>query len=153
MSRKLPASKKKQKASAPLKNNTRARTKYAGLKTHLNLKTRADQLDMDYISKLNDKEKAWLNAFIEEEVNSKFDHTGKKFNKTKKAKRKIYSANNARNRCIFTRAKATHTLDSWGDAGGLIGESDGDLIELAEKIEDFQNTLDSSNKRKNSTKK
>lgn len=152
MSKAKPAPKKK--ASPPLKNNTRARTKYAGLKTHLNLKTRADQLDMDYIGKLNDKEKAWLNAFIEEEVNSKFDHNGKKFNKTKKAKRKIYSANNARNRCVFTRAKATHTLDSWGDAGGLVSnETGGDLIELAEKFEDFQNSLDGSNKRKNSTKK
>lgn len=136
------------------KSNARLRTKYPGLKPGLNLKTRADQLEIDYLDKLNDKEKAWLNAFNEEEVNAKFDHTGKKLNKTKTAKRKIYSANNARNRCVFTRAKATHTLDSWGDAGGMISnQAGGDLIELAEKVEDFQNALNSANKRKKSTKK
>lgn len=154
MSKKTPATKRKQKLSVPPPKNTRERTEYAGLKPRLNLKTRADLLDFDYIDKLNDKERAWLNAFVEEEVHSKFDHTGKKLNKTKTAKRKIYSANNARNRCIFTRAKASHMLDSWGDAGGLVSnETGGDLLELTEKLEDFQDSLNSTDKRKNSTKK
>jgi len=38
--------------------------------------------------------------------------------KTKKARRERYSSNNARNRCIFTRAKASGQLVYWGDFTG-----------------------------------
>lgn len=135
------------------KSNVREKTKFAGLKPHLNLKTRADWLDMDYLDQLNDKEKAWLNAFVEEEINAKFNHSGKKFNKSKKNKRRIYSANNARNRCVFTRAKATFTLDPLHDATEYQELLNGDLLDLAEKIENLNNSLDRAEQSKPTTKK
>lgn len=133
-------------------SSTREKTKYPGLKPHLNLRTRQDLLDIDYVGKLNDKEKAWLNSFLEEEVNAKFDHPGKKLNKSKKDKRRIYSNNNARNRCIFTRAKASFQLDPLLDSTmeEAIG---GDLLDMTEKIEDFQDTLKGTNEGDNSSKK
>jgi predicted NACHT family NTPase len=57
---------------------------------------------MDYVDQLSDKEKEWLTAFVREEVLADFAHTGKKLNKTKKAKREIYNKNNASNRCIYS---------------------------------------------------
>lgn len=143
--------KKIEKVTRP--GNVREKTKYPGLKPHLNLKTRADWLDMDYLDKLNDKEKAWLNAFVEEEINAKFNHTGKKLNKNKRDKRRIYSANNARNRCVFTKAKATFTLDPLHDATEYQELLNGDLLELAEKIEDLNDSLSRADQSKRSAKK
>lgn len=150
---KIKKSKQNTNKKQPLKKSARDKTKFAGLKPHFSLKRRADLLDFDYINKLNDKEKAWLNAFIEEEVHSKFNHDGRKLNKTKKAKRKIYNANNARNRCIFTRAKASHLLDTLYDSNDYQNQIGGDLLDLVEKVEDFQDTLDSADKSKNTSQK
>lgn len=150
---KIKKSKRNTKKKQPLKKSARDKTKFAGLKPHFSLKRRAELLDMDYISKLNDKEKAWLNSFIEEEVHAKFNHDGKKLNKSKKAKRKIYTANNARNRCIFTRAKASHLLDTLYDSSEYENQMGGDLIDLVEKVEDFQDALDSTDKTKNTRQK
>jgi|688.fasta_scaffold448741_1 hypothetical protein len=66
------------------------------------LGSRKWKLDMDYVSKLSDKEKEWLTSFVREEVLADFAHSGKKLNKTKKAKREIYNKNNASNRCIYS---------------------------------------------------
>jgi len=52
-----------------------------------------------------------MNAFMEEENNANFNHSGPKLNKTKDEKKKIYNRNNARNRCIFTREKAQNKLN------------------------------------------
>jgi len=51
-----------------------------------------------------------MNAFMEEENNANFNHSGPKLNKTRDEKKKIYNRNNARNRCIFTREKAQDKL-------------------------------------------
>ncbi len=55
--------------------------KYPALVKEMNLKIRQEELDQDYISKLNDAEKAWLNQFNKEYVCSDFrteDKDGKK---------------------------------------------------------------------------
>lgn len=80
--------------------------KYPALEPRLNLKTRTDLIDFDYVEKLNDKEKAWLNSFCEEYHNANMKHPGKKIHKTKKQQRDCYTMNNARNRDILTRSKA-----------------------------------------------
>lgn len=64
-------------------------------------------MDYDYLDKLSEKEKEWLNAFTEEYVHANMNHKGKKLHKTQKLKRDCYNRNNARNRCIWTRAKAS----------------------------------------------
>lgn len=83
------------------KKNRRNNTKYPGLKPELNLKSRYDLIDQDYVNTLPDKKikhcsnpkgdckicnnpktaminpKEWLNNFNEEHVNARFDHKGK----------------------------------------------------------------------------
>ena len=95
------------------KKTRRNSQKYPTLNPGYNLKSRAEQLDIDYLDQLSEKDKAWLNAFNEEEVNAKFDHNGPEINKrTKKGdlpkstRKRIYDNNNARNRDVLTLAKA-----------------------------------------------
>lgn len=73
------------------------------------MKTRADLFDQDYLNKLNKKELEWLNKFNKESINASFNETGN-LHKTKKLKKSCYDKNNARNRDILTRAKASNQL-------------------------------------------
>lgn len=83
----------------------RSKDKYPALKPRFNLKIRYDELsDFDYIHKLNDSEKKWLNDFLEAEVNA-----NKKSPLYQNSKR-INAKNNARNRDVYSRAKARHQL-------------------------------------------
>lgn len=71
-------------------------------------RVRREYLDnIEYIGKLNDKEKEWLSNFNEEWLSANFNHNGKKLHKSKKSKREIYSRNNARNRDMLAIAKAS----------------------------------------------
>lgn len=92
------------------KRNRRNNAKYPALDPDLNLKTRHDLIDYDYIDELSEKEKEWLNSFTEEYTNARFTHKGKKIQKAKKHKKDSYDRNNARNRDILTRVKASGRL-------------------------------------------
>ena len=56
-----------------MKKNKRQRTKYPALKPELNLRTRYELIDYDYISLLSEEDKKWLNDFTEEYVNASLD--------------------------------------------------------------------------------
>lgn len=95
------------------KKNKRSKIKNSALRPEYNLKTRYELIaDYDYLDKLSDKEKAWLNKFTKEYVNA--DLNTKKPNsnlhKSKKMKKDCYDRNNARNRCIYTRSKAAGVI-------------------------------------------
>jgi hypothetical protein len=97
---------KKKKPSTP--KNKRSRSKYAALDPSLNLKTRTDLIDYDYVNKLTDKEKAWLNKFTQEYVNAgNLTKENKPLHKSKELRKDCYDRNNARNRCQYTRQKAS----------------------------------------------
>lgn len=87
----------------------RSKTKYPGLRPELNLKTRYELIDYDYVHKLSEEEKKWLNKFTEEYVNASLDSVNLKNNlhNTDELKKDCYRRNNARNRDILTRAKAS----------------------------------------------
>jgi hypothetical protein len=89
--------------------NKREKTKYPALKPELNLKSRYELIDYDYIDKLKEEEKSWLNKFTEEYVNASLDSKNLKnnFHNTDQLKKDCYRRNNARNRDILTRAKAS----------------------------------------------
>ena len=132
--------KTKKKTTKKPKNNLRARTKYPALRPHLNLKTRFEEISdvLSYVDQLNDKEKAFLNSFISEYVNADFRHEGKILHKSKKAKKKCYDRNNARNRDIFTKARAT------GNTVSLTS-----LNEKDESVENVDNVIDVIDLKKN----
>lgn len=109
-----------------MKKTQRNQNKYPGLDPNFNLKIRRELIDQDYIHKLNEAEKDWLNRFNEEYVSANFTHEGKRIHpkktRTKKVrttgeKRKIdiyrkdcEDKNNARNRDSFSITKSNHTL-------------------------------------------
>lgn len=97
------------------KQTKRSREKYPALKPEVNLKTRYELIDYDYLNKLNDNEKAWLNKFTEEYTNASLDtkNPRKNLHKTKKLRKDCYDRNNARNRCILTKANATGMVESY----------------------------------------
>lgn len=70
---------------------------------------------MDYIDKLGPAEKDFLNRFIEETVNANFKHPGKILIKDKKEQKKVYKANNARNRDVYNRKKTTGDMIFLGE--------------------------------------
>jgi len=88
----------------------------------LNLKTRTELLDYDYLDKLSPEELTWLNKFTEEYVHASLDTARPKKNlhKNKALRKDCYDRNNSRNRDILTRQKAQNKniyLDEIVDKG------------------------------------
>lgn len=100
--------------SGKRRKSRRSAERYPALRRDLNLRTRADLIDYDYLHKLSPQELDWLDRFTAEYVGADFRHE-KKLHKTQKARRDCYHRNNARNRCIFTTAKASGRLSSMDD--------------------------------------
>lgn len=67
---------------------------------------------MDYIDKLSDKEKKWLNKFMDEYngANLDFKNLRKNLHKNKKLKKDCTDRVNARNRDTYAKAKITSSL-------------------------------------------
>lgn len=130
------ASKKQQSP----KKGRRSRTKFPALKPELNLRSRYELIDYDYVDKLSDKDKEWLNTFSEEYINANFNHGKKILHKTQPLKKNCYDRNNARNRDILTRAKAA------GDVLYLeeIKETEKGLKEYLDEVDDSKNLKDTN---------
>lgn len=98
------------KTKKPTSNKYKERRKLkAALSPKYNkIQNRSEELYVDYLDKLSEEEKDWLNRFNEEYVNANFKHGGKVLHKTKAQKREIYAKNNSRNRCILNRYKETY---------------------------------------------
>jgi hypothetical protein len=99
----------KKKTPVEKQKTPRNKEKYPALNFKRQVKTRLDQLDIDYVAKLNDEEKDFLNRFLEETVITNFKHKGPKIYSDPKP---FYNSNNARNKCIYTGAKALGILES-----------------------------------------
>lgn len=85
----------------------RSKVKYPNLNRAYNLKTRSEVIDYDYIDKLSEKDKAYLDKFTKEYVGASMDKNPKKnLHKNKRLRKSCYDANNSRNRDVLTRAKA-----------------------------------------------
>lgn len=94
----------------------RSNCKYPALKASLNLKSRYEEIEdlESYANTLSDEDKAWLNAFSQEEICANFNHKGPKLNDQSdpKVRSRIYNRNNERNRCIHTIQKIQGKLQS-----------------------------------------
>jgi hypothetical protein len=88
---------------AKRKATVRSNEKFPGLKKRFFSKAKQIQHDIDYVDKINDpKVLKWLNNFMEEWVGARLNHPGKKFHKSKKDRKRIWDANNARNRDVMS---------------------------------------------------
>lgn len=131
----------------------RSKTKYPGLQQGYNLKVRWEALDQDYIDKLSDEEKAWLNKFNEEYVGAGFKKNKngtfskkRNFHTTPEERKTCTDRNNARNRDLYTRSRTRGWIVGINDAMDVIdaihvtSPEDAllDLIDLKDRGEDSE---------------
>lgn len=95
----------------------RNKEKFAALNAARQVYNRREYLDCDYVNKLTDEEKDFLNRFLEENYITNFKHKGKKMYKKKADKKRLYSENNARNRCLHSYAKSKGILEELPNEG------------------------------------
>jgi len=104
----------------------KSKDKYPGLTKNGDIKVRHELYEIDYVHKLNPKEKEWLNNFNLEYISGEFNHPGERLHKERTVHRKVKStgkyrkfdlgkkeindANNARNRDAFSITKANKIL-------------------------------------------
>lgn len=122
------------------KENRRSVAEYPALRPELNLKSRAEAAEIDYLHKLTSDEKAWLNQFHEEYVNASMNKFKKKLHKTAKLKKSCYDANNARNRDLYTKSKVGNTLRYLEDLKRVRLDEDTE-DRLIEKIDKEKNKI------------
>ena len=96
------------------KKTKRETKKFPALDRKVNLKSRQHLLDFDYLHKLDDAAKEWLNRFVEEEVHANLKHKGEILNKTPADRKRIYDANNARNRDLYLKQELKNKLLFYG---------------------------------------
>lgn len=115
------------------KKTKRSAARYPALRPELNPRTRYELLDYDYLDKLDESEMQWLQDFTEEYTHANFNHPGRRIHKGKKYKKDCYDRNNARNRCMWSRAKA---------AGLTV---DADILNVVDDIDDWAADFTSKN--------
>lgn len=107
------------------------------------------KIDYDYLKNLSPKELDWLESFTQEEYGNNFNHAGKKLNKTKKDKKRIFNNTNAANRCIesldrinTTKMLTKSSVETYLDNIQEIRDNEDDLIALLDlkKIKRRKNT-------------
>jgi hypothetical protein len=147
------------KAKKPRKpKSLRAQAKFPALEKKYNLPSRQELLDFDYLHKLNDKQKEWLNKFVSEEINADFRHS-KPLNKTKKQRKACYDRNNSRNRDLLTKNKMIGNVEDIQTVKEISQLNPEEMLigiqekELLEKFDDLDNGFNSAEKSKNPTQK
>lgn len=94
----------------------KASTRNSGLKKQYFSRIKQEYHDIDYADQLNEKDKAWLSAFMDEDLGANFTHEGKKVYKKKRDINASYGRNNARNRDQYANSKAAgKTVDISAD--------------------------------------
>lgn len=108
------------------KKTRRSAKKYSALIPELNLKTRQHLIDYDYIDKLSEKDKAWLNQFTAEYVANDLDRKDFENNlvNTEEWKQECDRVNNARKNDLYTRLKVVNKIDNWEDYKSRIAENE-----------------------------
>lgn len=104
------------------KKARRSEVKYPALDPRYMPKVRQEYADIDYVDKLSDEptiempdgsiisEKAWMNKFMDEELNASFKNDSRDITQDSENKKRIYGNNNARNRCMYGIAKASNLV-------------------------------------------
>lgn len=105
-------------------------------------------IDYDYINKLSEKEKAFLNDFTEEYTNASLDSKNLENNmhNTVALKRDCYKRNNDRNADIYTKSKAQGILLQLDDLKIFNENEEDQMIERIILRKSVNNTDDDGNK-------
>lgn len=82
----------------------------AGLNPHLFSKIKQEYHDIDYVDKLSDEDKKFLSTFMQEWLGARLNHPNEKLHSSKKDRKRVFDMNNARQRDIYSIAKATGKL-------------------------------------------
>lgn len=105
---------------AEQKKTRRSAVKYPGLDKTYTTRKRREYLDQDYIDKLSEEEKDWLNRFNEEYVNANMNHKGEKFHTSEEDVKKIWGLNNAKNRDALATAREKGKLFQLPDIANIV---------------------------------
>lgn len=109
------------------KKTKRSKAKYPALKKDLNLRSRRDYIEPEYINGVYDEngrqviraltaeEKEWLNKFYEETVVTSFKKDGTDFLDSVEERRAAYRDNNHRNSCLMNVKSAAGQLDTFDE--------------------------------------
>lgn len=154
------------------KKSKRSETEYPNLDPNLNLKSRRDLIDFDYLDQLSPKDLKWLNQFVDEYVNANFKRGRKRIlpkvlekRRTKAGQRRTrdlnkydsYKRNNARNADAYTKEKAAGMLHSLDDIKKLTPSPEDQIIRRIDRLEKkrnkLKNTVSRTAKRTKRTKK
>ena len=116
----------------------RARKKYPGLDKAMGLKRYSEWIDFDYIDKLNEEEKKWLNDFMVEALGGDFRPRGKEnaIHNTKELQKECYGMANRTDRDLYNVLKRTNNLSPLKAATVTKKSPDGKPQEKLEKISD-----------------
>lgn len=115
---------KKTKSSKRKKRTRRNAKKYPALDKNVNLASRRELNDYDYLDKLNPEQLEFLNKFQEEFVNATVAKDGSALHNTDELRKDVYDRNNARNRDIHIKAQITGSLLSLDDKIGHVQMND-----------------------------
>lgn len=89
--------------------NKRSKDKHPALNPRLNSRVRQELIDYDYVDKLSDEEKKWLNDFSEEYINASVgkqsEAADNRFHNTPELVKDCTDRNNSRNRCMYGRVR------------------------------------------------
>jgi hypothetical protein len=133
--KKLPLRKKFGKKPKKKKKSLREKTKFRALTKGVNLKSRGELIDYDYINKLSYEEKKWLNDFTEGWTNADFrsEDTKKVFENHEHIRKEAFRRNNYRNFDLYSKKKMNNGLISLEEYYG--NPDDEDTVTIEELID------------------
>jgi hypothetical protein len=99
------------KAKRKKKVTRRDKEKFPGLHARFFSKIKQEYHDIDYANQLSDKEKDFMSRFMDEWLGARLNHPGKKLHKTKKERKMVYDANNARNRDVMSQGRVKASVE------------------------------------------
>lgn len=83
----------------------RDNVKYPALTKRVNSRVKQEYIDQDYLHLLSKEELQWLNKFMDEFTNARFNNDETDLMQTDDERKEAYDANNARNRCLYGNLK------------------------------------------------
>jgi hypothetical protein len=89
----------------------RNKVPFPALNKKYNPKVRQEYIDQDYLDKLSPEEMTWMNKFMEEYNNAKFNNDETDLDQSPEGRKAAYDRNNARNRCLYSQLKVRRMND------------------------------------------